>query len=218
MKKIKLTYFDHTWGRALATRIALRMANIGYEDERVVFPQFEKMRGTSGQSNKVPLGVLPTLEVSSSQVSSQSMSIARYAGKRAGLYPLQDFEKALLVDEVMETTLEMMESVSRISKEHDGTAENIKQNIHQRMTFYLEFISRKIAYENGPYLLGKEVSIADLVLFQVMYNVRDGRVKEVTLENSFFKFPTIKAHFENVERLPAVRLELAEDQKRYCQM
>ncbi len=197
-KQARLTYFDHTWGRALAIRIAFRVAKQNVEDIRVKFPQLVEQRGPSGQSREVPLGFLPTIELESGQISSQSQSIARYAGRVAGMYPNEDFEKSLLVDEVMESALEMMMG--------KPTEDSMKK--------YLKFLSDKLG--NNTYLLGDEVvSIADLIIFQCMFNIQDDRVEGIDFHQMFRKYPKLLKLFHSVSNLPYVQEELNEDRHRY---
>ncbi len=57
MTKIKLTYFDMNGGRAEPARLALAMGGLDYEDDRISFEEFEKMRGST------PFNSVPTMEI-----------------------------------------------------------------------------------------------------------------------------------------------------------
>ncbi len=54
MTTYKLTYFDMVGGRAEPVRIAFHAAGIEFEDERIAFPEFMEMRGST-RFNSVPV-------------------------------------------------------------------------------------------------------------------------------------------------------------------
>lgn len=97
MSTIKLTYFPLA-ARAFPIRLCLRAAGIAFEDERIPFAALGERRGPTGVSDDIPLGQLPVLSIDG-KAYTQSMALARWAAKKAGLYPTDDL-KALVVDEV----------------------------------------------------------------------------------------------------------------------
>ena len=94
MPTYKLTYFDFDGGRGEPVRIALHAAGIPFEDERLSFEDFGKMR------HGLRFNSLPVLEIDGNPIT-QSNAISRYVGKMAGLYPEDDLQ-ALYCDEAME--------------------------------------------------------------------------------------------------------------------
>ena len=215
-KRVKLTYFDHTWGRALAIRIALRISQAKFEDKRIRFPEFLKLRTSEGQSDEVPLGFLPIVELPSGQISSQSMSIARWAGKVAGIYPLEDFDAALLVDEVMESVLEITDNIPPMPEgngNHDTALKKRREYAMKVIPKYLNFLAKK--YENGGFLLGSELSIADLIVFQVFYNIKGGFYGGVEFNDTILKYPVLSQLYEDILELDCVQQELEADKLLY---
>jgi len=108
---LKLTYFADNKGRNELTRLIFAVGGIDYEDDLVPYSQYTAMR----DAGLLPWGQLPTLTISSSKDSAhndvdddnnvvvgQSCSIARYAARRAGLYPKDDIN-ALRSDEVIDS-------------------------------------------------------------------------------------------------------------------
>ena len=91
--KLKLTYFDFHGGRGEPARLALSMAGIPFEDDRVSPSDWERRKPDT------PFGALPVLEVDG-QTLAQSNAINRYVGKLADLYPTDAWQAALR-DEVM---------------------------------------------------------------------------------------------------------------------
>jgi len=108
---LKLTYFDDNKGRNELVRLILAVGKIPYEDHLIGFKEYTKMR----DSNELPYGQLPVLTVTNNadaptsgisqeqkHVYGQSCAIARFAAKKAGLYPKDDFEM-LVTDGVVDS-------------------------------------------------------------------------------------------------------------------
>ena len=79
-KHIKLTYFDFHGGRGEPIRLALSIAGIPFEDERITPANWAERKPHAR------FGGLPQIEVDGETIS-QSNAIGRYAGILAGLYP-----------------------------------------------------------------------------------------------------------------------------------
>ena len=93
MPKLKLTYFDFHGGRGETARLALSLAGIPFEDDRVPGADWPRRKPST------PFGSLPVLEVDGAIVT-QSNGINRYVGKLADLYPSDPWQAALC-DEAM---------------------------------------------------------------------------------------------------------------------
>ncbi|KAF0707822.1 hypothetical protein As57867_006515, partial [Aphanomyces stellatus] len=91
---LKLTYFDITVGRGEITRLALTIADIPFEDERVSFADWPALKP------RMPFRQLPVLTVDGDTLT-QDVAIARYAGTLAGLYPSANPLDAARVDEIV---------------------------------------------------------------------------------------------------------------------
>lgn len=89
---LKLTYFPFP-GRAEPIRLALFIAGIDFEDERIGVDELNFRRST------LPFNQLPVLEVDG-EVVSQALGILRYVGTLGGLYSPTDTKEAFRIDEV----------------------------------------------------------------------------------------------------------------------
>ena len=106
MTLLKRSYFADNKGRNELTRLIFAVGGIDYQDDLVNYSEYTAMR----DAGLLPWGQLPTLTISSSNRNSdendvifgQSCSIARYAARRAGLYP-KDEIAALRSDEVIDS-------------------------------------------------------------------------------------------------------------------
>ncbi len=104
MPNLKLTYFDFHGGRGEPARLALSIAGIPFEDDRVPGADWPRRKPST------PFGSLPVLEVDGAIVT-QSNGINRYVGKLADLYPSDPWQAALC-DEAMEAVEDITSEVS----------------------------------------------------------------------------------------------------------
>ena len=87
MSGIKLTYFN-LMGRAETTRLILAQAGVAFEDKRIEPADWPALKAS------LPMGQLPILEVDGKTIG-QSMTIARFCGRRFGLAGKDELEGAL---------------------------------------------------------------------------------------------------------------------------
>mmetsp|Transcript_24114 Transcript_24114/g.48828 ORF Transcript_24114/g.48828 Transcript_24114/m.48828 type:complete len:281 (-) Transcript_24114:93-935(-) len=99
---LKVTYFNDNKGRNELIRLIFIVGKIPFEDELIGFKEYATMRS----SKTLPYGQVPTLTImdneGNEEVFGQSCSLARYAAKKAGLYPKDDIE-ALRTDGVVDS-------------------------------------------------------------------------------------------------------------------
>ncbi|EEY69349.1 glutathione S-transferase, putative [Phytophthora infestans T30-4] len=142
--QIKLTYFDGK-GRAELSRLIFSYAEIAFTDDRITHSDFAALKPT------LPLGQVPVLELDGT-VYGQSMAIARYAAKIAGLYP-SDATEALKVD-VFSCSLEDLEGpiVDFMLKTSDETekAQKKKVFVEEMLSLadlqFLDFVDNKLKW------------------------------------------------------------------------
>ena len=202
--KPTLTYFDAA-GRAFAIRAALRSVNYPFADLRT--SDLATLRGSAGYNATVPLGQLPTLTLSNGPVGVQTQSILRWACKKAGLLGKTD-EEALVSDSVAETTAELLAK----APQHNDKEERIKlrgEYVQKVAPRYLGFLSSVIMASGGPFVLGKSLSMGDLVLygFEALVDRKD--LDGVTWDATVGKYPALVTHFAACKAHPVIANELA---------
>jgi glutathione S-transferase len=77
----KLTYFPLA-GRAFPIRVCMKASGLPFEDVRLPGPEYREKKATMD----LPLGQVPVLLIGD-KAFCQSTALARYAAKKAGLYP-----------------------------------------------------------------------------------------------------------------------------------
>ena len=81
MANIKLTYFDFSGSRGEECRLALHIAGVEFEDERIKGPDWPALQP------KTPFGSMPLLTVEGKGVLAQTNAILVYVGRAHGLHP-----------------------------------------------------------------------------------------------------------------------------------
>ena len=87
MPKTKLTYFDFSGSRGEECRLALFLADVPFEDERLTRAQWADRQASA------PFGGLPILTVEGHPPLGQSNSILRLIGREHGLHPTDSWAK-----------------------------------------------------------------------------------------------------------------------------
>lgn len=165
--------YTHTQGRAEPIRLAFLLGSVDYEDERVQSSaDFQALKPT------LPYGSLPILHLpsedddntTSSRTVTQSIAMLRYAGKLAGLYPM-DADLALTVDEVVDVVNNDVMPALQVEAQEKHSDRFVKEIIPR----YVEVLDRRVGEtsENGPFVLGDHVTIADLMICKLVNEVRE---------------------------------------------
>ncbi len=88
MSKPKLIYFDAPVSRGEECRLALHLAGIDFDDERISPTSWPAMK------EHTPYGGMPVLELPGRPALAHSNAILVFIGRRYGLHPADDFEAA----------------------------------------------------------------------------------------------------------------------------
>jgi glutathione S-transferase len=187
---LKLTYFDAP-GRAEPVRVALRRAGIPFEDHRLDFPEFARLKAEGA----FPLGSVPVLEVDGEAIA-QTSAMLRYVARlgNTGMYPT-DPKAALIVDSALESFNDTLSAALMPSLfERDMT-----KKLAMRAEFAAGCMARVFAYVEGliergggPFVVGESLSIADLVIAQQIVQIRDGKLDGITAD-SLAAYPRLNA-------------------------
>lgn len=197
MPKLKLTYFDFHGGRAEPIRLALHLGGVAFEDHRFAPAEFAEVRKTT------PFGQVPTLQVDGVQVT-QCDSILRYAGKLAGLYPVDVFQ-ALLCDEVMYVVEEAGVKLGpsfRMTGEAQREARTAL--VTGSMPVYLAWLQSQLLAHGGEYFADDRLTIADLKVFVDVRALNSGRLDHVPTNLVEQVAPALNLHMQRIAQTPGV--------------
>lgn len=172
MSQTKLTYFDFSGSRGEECRLALFLAGVPFEDERLDRTKWDERRAAS------PFGSLPILSIEGRPPLAQSNAILTFVGREHGLHPKDEFEAARHLA-VMEAVEEMRAKLGPINRITDP-AEKRKAREEVAAGFLPEWgrsIERQIA---GPFLGGAQPNVVDLKLFVATGPFLAGKIEHVT--------------------------------------
>ena len=88
MNKPKLIYFDAPVSRGEECRLALHLAGVDFEDERIKSADWPALK------EQMPYGAMPVLVLPGHAPLAQSNAILVLIGRRYGLHPIDDFDAA----------------------------------------------------------------------------------------------------------------------------
>lgn len=204
----RLHYFAFR-GRALACRVALfnSLGKDGWKDERVSLPRFKKAPKPPQNPDRVNAEYitnnLPQLDLPCGAKLSQSHAIARYAAKiqdpanlpahyLPNLYP-SDPKKALLVDEAI-AVIDQILLLTPKDPDADTRAKHREQ--YQTSGFLrvgMELLEGRIRQTGGPFILGTELSLADLYIRAPLCDLFDLNQFEGVKPEFVDAFPMVRA-------------------------
>jgi prostaglandin-H2 D-isomerase / glutathione transferase len=201
--KLRFIYFNFPFWRAEASRIALHMGGIPFEDVRPNRQEFLAMK-TSGE---LPYGQLPVLDVDGVRIA-QSVAIARFCGKQAGLYPVDDDVAAARVDELLDTATQITAVFGPSMRTKDVEERMRLRTRLSEVTLpkWLGFLEQRLG--DGPYFVGEQLTIADLVMWRVMGWLSGGALDGISTD-ILDDFPGLTRHFQSVDALEPVRSWMA---------
>ena len=172
MPKTTLTYFDFSGSRGEECRLALFLAEVPFEDERLNRAQWADRRASA------PFGSLPILTVEGRPPLAQSNAILTLIGRQHGLHPADEWEAArhLAILCAVEDLRTKMAPINRIAD-----PEEKKRAREEVATGYLPdwgaAIERQIG--DGPFVAGARIQVVDLKLFVAMTPFLAGKIDHV---------------------------------------
>jgi prostaglandin-H2 D-isomerase / glutathione transferase len=190
----EVVYFNGP-GRAEAIRVCLHIAGADWKDTRIT--DWPALKPTT------PLGSMPILKIGSDGDDAepfthcQSVALARYAAKLAGMYP-DDPLQALYVDEVMETANELASMFPRKGSLSDDDFKAARQDFQKTtMTRVADFLESIIQSNGGGSSVAKgRASVGDLMIHGMV---------QMIVDTDFFKtYPGIMATSESIAKNESV--------------
>jgi glutathione S-transferase len=198
MSRIRLTYFDMHGGRGEAARLAMFIGGIAFEDVRIPFSDWPRVKpGT-------PFGAIPVLEVDGETVT-QSNGINRYVGKLAKLYP-DDPWQAALCDEAMDAVEDITNPVVATFSITDETEKKARRQalVDGPLSFHLARLEKRLAARGGTYFADGRLTVADLKVFVWIRHLRSGNLDHIPTDLADRVAPLLVAHCEAIGNHPRV--------------
>jgi glutathione S-transferase len=204
---LRLRYFPFP-GRAGAIRDALKIGKVAFEDDFVSPEQFRERRA----SGEFPFGGLPVLDVETATgkyCSAQSNAILRFAGRLAGLYPVDDLIQALKVDEAMDVGEDINQLMGPSLHEKDVQKKMVmrKELAEKTLPEWATYLER-LLISNGStgFIVGNALTVADLKLYWIVDWLTSGILDGIPTD-LFDACPNLTAWRKNVTAVRESRLK-----------
>jgi prostaglandin-H2 D-isomerase / glutathione transferase len=175
--------------------LALAAGGIPFKDTRLSQDEFAAMIASGG----LPFAQLPVLVADGTTIT-QSSAILRFCGKLAGLYPGKDDvatakidEVTGIIDDVMDGLFKHMELDKSILA---ACRDTFNTTLGPRLLGGLEGLVSKNT-ESDVWMCGSGMTIADLVAYYSVGNIKHGFVDHVP-NDTFDKYPRIMASYNAV--------------------
>ena len=219
----RLYYWPHIPGRGEFVRLALEAAQAPYEDVARQRPDgLAAMQAMLAEGEGARPAFAPPVLEDGPVVLAETANILLYLAGRLGLAPQQ--EAARLWAHQLQLTL--ADFVTEIHDTHHPIGGELYYEEQQaeaarragefrtrRLTKYLRYFETVLARNpDGPaHAVGRELSIVDLSLFQVMAGLRYAFPR--AMEEIEPEIPCLCALVERVEAIPAIAAYLASDRR-----
>ncbi len=192
----KVTYFDFPGSRGEEVRLALTLAGVEFEDNRIDRATFGTMRSS------LPFPSVPTFEIDGHGTFAQTNAILRLIGRQHQLYP-DDPYAAARHDSLMEAAEEFRNKISPTMRIADPAEKKAarQQLAQDYIPLWGAGIERLIG--QGPFVGGTEPGVADLKLFMIDKWVSGGGIEDIPTD-AFDAFPQFKGVAKAVAAHPAI--------------
>lgn len=171
MNKPKLTYFDAPVSRGEECRLALHLAGIDFEDERINVAAWPAMK------EQTPYGALPVLELPGHPALAQTNAILALMGRRHGLHPADDFEAARhegMMQHVDDLRAAVGPTIRMGDAEKKATREALVAGF---LPAWAKAAERNI--QGSPFFGGQKIQVVDLKLHMAVRWLIGGKLDHI---------------------------------------
>lgn len=204
-KSVKLTYFGIE-GAAEKVRLAMKMAGIPFEDVRIAFQDWPAMKPN------MPNQQLPILEIDGSEPITQSAAMAKWAARQHPTLYSGDADRLLVIDQMIhildddvrefQPALYMGMRPAKFgraddfAKTEEGAAlvKSMRSNyVENDLPKAIKLLTAQLKKSGGPFLLGAEITLADLFWLPRLRYLQSGICDHVPTDCLDY-FPEILAY------------------------
>jgi glutathione S-transferase len=196
MPQLKVTYFDLAGSRGEEVRLALALAGVPFEDNRIDRATFASLKPD------LPFGAVPVLEVEGRGCFGQSNAILRLIGRMYGLHPEDPFEAARH-DALMDAAEDLRHRIFPTLRMDDPAAKKAARQrlVSDYLPLWGSCVDRQIG--NEPFIGGTRPNVADVKLYIVARWISSGSLDDIPA-NSFDPYARIKTVVGSVSSHPAI--------------
>jgi glutathione S-transferase len=195
MTKPRLTYFDTPRSRGEECRLALFLAGVDFEDNRLGREAWAALKP------KTPFGSLPIFEIEGKPAVSQSNAILGHIGRRYGLFPQDEWE-ALRLESLLSACEDLRYAVNKTLGIQDPEELKRKRTelVAGPIKTWAANMERQVV---GPFAGGSDISVADIKVFIVTGWLKGGVLDHVPAD-VLAEFPKLEKLHASVKAHPKV--------------
>uniref|UniRef100_A0A914QAM7 glutathione transferase n=1 Tax=Panagrolaimus davidi TaxID=227884 RepID=A0A914QAM7_9BILA len=195
MVHYKLTYFDNR-GLAEAIRLIFKYANVDFEDRRITFAEWAKIKPTT------PTGKVPLLEFDENYLV-ESAAICRYLARKHGLAGKDDLEEAK-VDAIVDQNKDFFAQAlpwltAKFGFEKGDEAELKKTKLIPQSEIYLPLYQKYLKESGSGFLVKSGLTFADFVVSEFLITLR------VEAPEVLEKYPDLQQYIDRVKAVPQLK-------------
>ena len=197
MSRPKLTYFDAPVSRGEECRLALHIAGVDFEDNRLKRDEWLALKPTT------PFGSLPLLDMPGHPTLADSTAILVFLGRRHGLHPKDDFEAARH-EAVMSYVEVLRTNVAATMRMEDPAQKKAAREV--LAATYLPVWGANVEKQigDGPFFGGSAIHVVDLKLHMTVRWFRGGALDHIPT-TIFSAFPKLNRVADAVADHPRVK-------------
>jgi len=198
MTQIKLTYFNHSNGRGEVARLAMAVAELPFEDQRIAMADWPALK------TEMPFGAVPVLEAEGGVIS-QSNTINRLVGRLTQLYPSDPWQAALC-DEVMDAVEDILSKiVTTFFIADDEEKKKARESlVNGLIPVYLTRLQSYLEQRGGEYFADNRLTVADLKVFVFLRSLSSGSIEHIPANLIGSKAPLLAQQLEQLSRHPKI--------------
>ncbi|KAI9340212.1 putative glutathione S-transferase [Obelidium mucronatum] len=190
-----LTYFNlPNKGRGELIRLFFAEAEIAYQDNRVERSDWPAKKQELIETGVNTFGAMPVLQIGD-LVLTQHLPILRYLSKKIGKYGGANDEEAFKVDQVSDVYVDWRFSWAKDAAGHPAAIPRFYSTIEKLLG-------------SGPFVLGNELSYADIAVYQLLHD--DGSLGNV---ERLLPYPNMRKFVAAFESRPRIAAYLEERKK-----
>ena len=172
MARPRLTYFDAPVSRGEECRLALHLAGIDFEDNRISQAEWPALK------EQTPYGAVPVLDLPGHPPLAQSNSILVLIGRRHGLHPSDDFEAARH-EAMMQHVEELRHNVGPTIRMGDAEKKAAREALVAGFLPAWGRAAERNLTSAAPFFAGATLHVVDLKLHMAVRWLAGGKVDHI---------------------------------------
>jgi len=197
MTRPRLTYFDAPMSRGEECRLALHLAGVDFEDQRITQAAWPALK------EQTPYGALPVLELPGHPPLAQTNPILILIGRRHGLHPKDDFEAARH-EAMMQHVEELRHNVSPTIRMGDAEKKAAREALVAGFLPAWGRAAERNLTSAAPFFAGAAIQVVDLKLHMAVRWFLGGKVDHIPA-TIFSAFPKLMGVHDAVRDDPRIR-------------